>query len=114
MCLNWLIYSPPSNNSYIYFSGMCVGVLSPVLMIYVAETSDPIFRGFLLPSVSLALNVGIAVAHIMGTYLEWKLVALLACIYPTTCFVLMLFVPESPTYLIKKGHSEKATNAFYW
>lgn len=93
---------------------MCVGVLSPVLAIYVAETSDPSFRGFLLPALSLALNTGIALAHIMGTYLDWKLVALLALIFPSSCFILMLFMPESPTYLIKQGKPEMAKNAFDW
>ncbi|XP_019756662.2 facilitated trehalose transporter Tret1-2 homolog isoform X1 [Dendroctonus ponderosae] len=97
-----------------FITGMCVGVLSPVLVIYVAETSDPSFRGFLLPALSLALNIGIALAHILGTYLEWKLVALLALIFPSGCFILMLFVPESPTYLIKKGKPEMAKNAFDW
>ncbi|CAG9761017.1 unnamed protein product [Ceutorhynchus assimilis] len=97
-----------------FITGMCVGVLSPVLSIYVAETSDPVFRGFLLPSISLALNCGIATAHVMGTFLEWKLVALLACIFPAACFVLMLFMPESPTFLIKKNKTDDARKGFLW
>ncbi|XP_066248013.1 facilitated trehalose transporter Tret1-2 homolog [Euwallacea similis] len=97
-----------------FLTGMCVGILSPVLLVYVAETSDPSFRGFLLPGVSFALNLGIAIAHIMGTYLKWKLVASLACTYPLLCFTFMLFVPESPTYLIKQGKIELATKGFMW
>lgn len=93
---------------------MCVGVLGPVLQVYVAETSDPKFRGFLLPSVSLALNFGIALAHLLGTYFHWAIVAMLACVCPVACFVLMLFVPESPTFLIKRGKVTQAVKGFLW
>ncbi|XP_050310479.1 facilitated trehalose transporter Tret1-2 homolog [Anthonomus grandis grandis] len=117
--IGWLLIAFCENNMELlllgrFITGMCVGVLSPVLIIYVAETSDPVFRGFLLPSVSLALNFGIAISHIMGTYLDWDMVAWLACFYPTGCFLIMVFMPESPTYLIKKGRVEKAQEEFFW
>ncbi|XP_066146024.1 facilitated trehalose transporter Tret1-2 homolog [Euwallacea fornicatus] len=119
-CLvGWLLIAFSGNSIELllagrFLTGMCVGILSPVVLIYVAETSDPSFRGFLLPGVSFALNLGIAIAHIMGTYLKWKLVASLACIYPLACFICMLFVPESPTYLIKRGRNELATEGLIW
>ncbi|CAG9761018.1 unnamed protein product [Ceutorhynchus assimilis] len=97
-----------------FLTGICIGILSPVLTIYVAEISDPVFRGFLSPTVILALNLGISIAHVMGTFVKWKLVALSACIYPIACFVLLLFMPESPTYLIKKGKIDEAKIGFIW
>ncbi|XP_060528906.1 facilitated trehalose transporter Tret1-2 homolog [Cylas formicarius] len=97
-----------------FITGLCVGIISAVISVFVAETSDPESRGFLLGIGTSAVNVGIAAAHVLGTYLEWRMVAVLSCAFPISCFVVMLFVPESPTFLIKRGKLEKGKEAFYW
>lgn len=95
-------------------TGFCVGLLGPPTAVYLAEISEPKFRGFLLPSTCFAITFGIFLSHLLGTYVHWRTVALISCFFPVVSFVVMLFAPESPTFLAKKGKPDSAKEAFHW
>ncbi|KAJ8939310.1 hypothetical protein NQ314_011168 [Rhamnusium bicolor] len=97
-----------------FLTGICLGILGPPSGVYAAEISDPEFRGFLLAITSLAIMLGIAISHILGTYISWQNTALIGCVFPILCFVVMVPAPESPTFLAKKSKISEAKKAFYW
>lgn len=97
-----------------FLTGLVVGVLGPPSSVYIGETSAPCYRGFLLAAISLAIAVGLLFAHLLGTFLHWKLTALITVFLPCLAFVLLLLVPESPSWLAKKGKIAQAEAAFLW
>ncbi|XP_018576518.1 facilitated trehalose transporter Tret1-2 homolog [Anoplophora glabripennis] len=97
-----------------FTTGICLGILGPPSGVYTAETSDPEFRGFLLGAISFAITLGVVIAHVLGTFISWQNTALIGCIFPIACLVVMIQAPESPTFLAKKSKISAAKAAFYW
>lgn len=116
--LGWILIACSSNLTLMlagrFFTGICVGLLGPLGPVFIAETSEPALRGFFLAGVSLAIAVGIFVAHLIGTFTTWQWTATISCSFPIISIVLLSLVPESPTWLISKGRVEDGIEAFSW
>ncbi|XP_075229974.1 trehalose transporter 1-like protein [Lycorma delicatula] len=93
-------------------TGLCVGLFSPLLLVYVAEISDPHFRGVLLATNPLAISVGVLLSHLLGTFFYWKTTASVCATFPLIAFIILLFAPESPSWLILKGHKNQGEQTF--
>ncbi|EZA47931.1 Facilitated trehalose transporter Tret1 [Ooceraea biroi] len=92
--------------------GYCVGILAPIVPIYVGETSDPLLRGVLLGAISLNLSVGILACHAMGTWLHWRTTAHICGVLPMVCWIICMFSRESPMWLLSKGRLEQARRSW--
>lgn len=97
-----------------FLTGLCVGLLGPVGSIYIGEISDPKYRGFLLAGISLAISSGLLLVHIIGTFCHWQLTAAISSAIPFVSYLIMSFVPESPSWLASKGRTERAIQSFKW
>ncbi|XP_026465694.1 facilitated trehalose transporter Tret1-2 homolog [Ctenocephalides felis] len=97
-----------------FLTGLCVGLLGPPCSVYIGETSGPRYRGFLLAAVSLAIALGILLAHIMGTFLHWRLTAAICSAFPFVCYLMMSIAPESPSWLVSHGYPLQAERSFRW
>lgn len=97
-----------------FITGAASGILGPPSSVYMGEISDPKYRALFLGGISLSIAIGVFIAHILGTFLTWKLTAAISSVLPLFCYVLIVFVPESPTWLLAKDDIEKAERAFKW
>jgi facilitated trehalose transporter len=118
-CLvGWTLIALSSDISTIltgrFLTGLCGGFLGPSTGVYISETSEPRYRGFLLAAISLFLAIGLLLVHVLGIFLDWKTTALVSCIFPIVSLSLLILVPESPSWLAKKKRTEEAQLAFYW
>lgn len=68
----------------------------------------------LAASTTLLLIVGILTQFLLGTFLHWKTLALVNCVFPVTAFCLLCFMPESPYWLIMKDKVEDARKNLAW
>ncbi|CAK1595655.1 unnamed protein product [Parnassius mnemosyne] len=118
LLLGWIFISCANNLTLMligrFLTGLCVGLLGPLVPVYIGETSEPKTRGIFLAAVSLAIAVGILVAHIIGTFISWQWTAVICCLFPILSVILLSAVPESPTWLIYKGQVDKGVTAYYW
>lgn len=116
--IGWILIAAAYNLSLILFgrllTGLCVGLLGPLGPVYISETSEPRYRGFFLAGISLALSTGIMFTHVVGTFISWQWTSAICSLFPVLSVVLLLFVPESPTWLISKGRVEDGVKSFYW
>lgn len=116
--LGWILISTAYNLPQLligrFSTGLSVGLLGPAGSVYIGEISNPKYRGFLLAGISLAISVGLLVVHIIGTFVNWYLTAAISALVPFMSYVIMSFVPESPTWLAAKGKTEEAVKAFKW
>lgn len=77
--------------------------------------SEPQYRGFLLATITLSISFGILVCHILGTYVHWKSIALVAAtLFPFIVFIILSLVPESPSWLLTQNRVKDAEKAFQW
>lgn len=97
-----------------FCKGLSNGIVAPPTTVYVGEATEPRYRGFFLGALMLALSIGILFSHFLGTVFSWRTAALLNAIVPVVAFVLLIFAPESPSWLTKKGKLEKAERKFLW
>lgn len=86
---------------------------APVLT-YVAEVTTPRVRGLLSASGSFCAILGVFVQFILGTFLQWRLIALISVAAPIISFLLLFFVPESPHWLIQKNRLPEAMQSLAW
>ncbi|KAG6446645.1 facilitated trehalose transporter Tret1-2 homolog [Manduca sexta] len=116
--LGWILIAIANNLTLMlfgrFFTGLCVGLLGPLGPVYIGETSEPKYRGFLLAGISLALAIGIMFAHVVGTFISWQWTSAICSLFPVLSAILLIFVPESPTWLISRGRVEDGIKDFYW
>lgn len=60
------------------------------------------------------LFLGLLLSHVIGTFLHWQTTALICGVVPIISLFIFLFVPESPSWLAKKGKTTEAEEAFHW
>lgn len=53
-------------------------------------------------------------AYLKGWCMDWRLVAWLCILYTVLPVVFILFIPESPAWLVSKGRMEKARKSLEW
>ena len=110
--------------------GLGIGVASMVSPLYISEFSPSRFRGMMVSLYQLALTVGIVVAYFSNAYLAnhsgntfinessrkifsievWRAMLGLGTIPAGIFLIALLFVPESPRWLLLKGKEHKALN----
>lgn len=81
---------------------------------YVAEITEPHLRGMLATSSGFAILIGILAQFLLGTFLPWRQVALINCVWPVTSFFLLFFVPESPHWLVTRRRFAEARKSIAW
>uniref|UniRef100_A0A182PHI4 Major facilitator superfamily (MFS) profile domain-containing protein n=1 Tax=Anopheles epiroticus TaxID=199890 RepID=A0A182PHI4_9DIPT len=97
-----------------FITGLSCGLVGPPASVYIAETSDPRYRGILLAGVTFAVSGGILLAHLFGTFFRWQTAALLCSLFMIVAYLLMLVSPESPAWLLARGERVEAESSFRW
>jgi sugar porter (SP) family MFS transporter len=94
--------------------GVAVGVASMLAPLYIAENSPPRIRGRLVAFNQMAIVSGILLAYLVNWLLSgigpnaWRWMFAVAAIPAILFWIAMLFVPESPRWLIKQGRHEES------
>ncbi|GJQ71381.1 hypothetical protein Trydic_g11109 [Trypoxylus dichotomus] len=106
-----------AKNLYLFYvlrfiAGICMGVLLTIIPIYVVEIAEIHNRGKLGGFYGVFLAVGQIFCFAVGPYTSIQTFSLLCIIFPAIFVVIcILFIPESPCYLIMKGKHEEAEEA---
>jgi SP family xylose:H+ symportor-like MFS transporter len=101
-------------------AGVGVGIASMASPMYIAEVSPARFRGRMVSVNQFAIVSGMLVIFFVNLFIarqgspEWQVTTSWRWMFgsgiaPSALFlVLLLFAPESPRWLVKQGHAEKA------
>ncbi len=93
--------------------GLAIGLSSVLTPVYIAEVAPARNRGRLVSMNQLAIVVGILVAYVVGWGLaglgttSWRWMLGVAALPAIGFFLGLLFIPESPRWLISHGQREK-------
>jgi len=92
--------------------GFAIGVSSAIAPVYIAEMAPMSRRGALVTLNQLAITIGIPSAYIAGlTFASmggWREMFAIAAIPAGLQFLIMIFFPESPRWMVLHGQKEKA------
>jgi sugar porter (SP) family MFS transporter len=94
--------------------GLAIGVASVLAPLYIAEISPKAIRGRLVSLNQMAIVTGILVAYFVNWILahggtsSWRLMFGVAAVPSVAFFLALLFVPESPRYLVETGREDEA------
>ena len=113
--LGYIVISFASNpvqcNLGRFLTGLGSGMVTCCVPMYIAEISTISMRGILGSCVQLSITIGIALAYILGSFLEWRSLSDF-CIVPCILGgILSLFIPETPRYLLMKNRKPEAIKA---
>ncbi len=116
-----------SSGEFVIFrvlGGLAVGAASIISPAYIGEIAPPKIRGRLISLQQLAIVLGLFFAFfsnynlasiaggasevMWGGYQAWQWMFWMEIIPASLFFVLLLFIPESPRYLVAAGKEEKA------
>ncbi|CAG9570589.1 unnamed protein product [Danaus chrysippus] len=93
----------------ITMSGACVTCPT-----YIKEISDNDIRGALGCWGTIFFTMGCLFSYIIGDLCSYRLILLILLLVPVSHFVIFLTMPESPSYLLKKGKDEEASKVLMW
>ncbi|XP_063701757.1 facilitated trehalose transporter Tret1-like [Culicoides brevitarsis] len=98
----------------VFMSGFCCAIVSSCVQVYISEIASPEIRGFLSAVQKMAQHVGVLIAYLLGSVLDWRQLALFVSVAPMMLFVTVIYIPETPSYLVLKGRDEEAYRALQW
>lgn len=92
--------------------GVCIGGVSIVVPMYISEMAPPHIRGRLVSLNSLMIVIGQLVAFLTNSALassgNWRLMLGLGAVPAIILLLGMLVLPDTPAYLMRRGHEGKA------
>lgn len=104
--ISWLLIVFATNPTMLcagrFFAGIATGAACVVLPMFVSEIAETSVRGVLGSFFQLFLTIGILMVYVLGAYSTWVTTSIICGIVPILLVVFMIFVPETPTYLLKK------------
>ena len=103
------------------FKWLCVGrilqglgIMSSVSQVYLVEIADSKRRGWIGGSGALSVSAGITMVYILGSCMNWRWVCLVCGLHVASIMVAMMFMPETPNWLIAKDRKDEAVKVLLW
>ncbi|XP_048000653.1 facilitated trehalose transporter Tret1-like [Leguminivora glycinivorella] len=94
--------------------GFSFGMFMPLRSIYIGECCSPRYRAGFLSTTSLAMALGLCFVHLTGSLLTYQITALCCLSFPFISLLIMIYSPESPSWLATRGKYDKCRNNFIW
>lgn len=96
--ISWLTFYFATSIYHLYISlclvGFSGGLMETAVLTYVAEVTEPKFRGMLTATGTTCVVIGILVQFILGTFFKWRTIALMCSGLPLLTIIALFFVPE--------------------
>jgi SP family facilitated glucose transporter-like MFS transporter 8 len=115
--IGWILVLATKSIEVLYFVrflfGLSMGIVFTVVPLYIAEVSNSNTRGALSTVFSAMLYFGHVIEFSVGPYVSYETLAWVSLAIAIVCSLPILFLPESPQYLVKNSR-EKAKKVVGW
>ncbi|XP_076050070.1 facilitated trehalose transporter Tret1-like [Oratosquilla oratoria] len=113
--ITWILMSLVHVKAMIYVGRVLLGfsgfIFTTVIPPLLAEITSPGLRGSVTMFFQMQLAFGILVMYVLAKFCSWQWATGACAIILTPIFMGLLFVPESPYWLVKKGRHKEALKA---
>jgi facilitated trehalose transporter len=89
-------------------------IVTQIFLFQVSECSYAEIRGLLGSLPALFMAGGILLSYTMGAWLPWNQLAWASAVFPALLLFVMIPLPESPAWLLSKGHIADAEKSLKW
>lgn len=97
-----------------FIIGIAGGGYTIVVPLYINEYSQTQIRGTLGAYFQFQLNIGILFTYVVGYFVAVFWLSIACAVIPIVFGACVLFLPESPVYLLKTGYKTKARESLQW
>ncbi|GMN25141.1 hypothetical protein TIFTF001_000826 [Ficus carica] len=94
-----------------FLVGFGIGLCSYAGTIFLAEITPKNVRGALMSVTPLTISCGMALFFVIGPLVNWRTLALIGVVPYLIQLLGLVFIPESPRWLMKVGQDEECENA---
>ncbi|KAF2882927.1 hypothetical protein ILUMI_23232 [Ignelater luminosus] len=116
--LGWVLIATATNVPMLLTGRVLTGIASAwgtsPAIVYITEIARADMRGSLISVAPAYASLGMVLAYLKGWFLDWRLVAWLCNVYTILPVILIMFIPESPAWLVSKGRIEQARKSLEW
>lgn len=91
-----------------FIGGFCCAIVNLCTQVYISEISSPDIRGFLSAIQKVSGHLGMLISYMLGAWLDWKQLAMFVSVAPMMLFITVIYIPETPSFLMLKGREEDA------
>ncbi|XP_072946139.1 facilitated trehalose transporter Tret1-like [Epargyreus clarus] len=118
LCLSWFGMTVCTDFYSLLFikliQGLCAGMIAIFASVTVGEYTSPKYRGAFLATISCSYSIGMLLVHGLGTVLSWQNVARVFGAITFLDCVIILYSPETPSFLVAKGRFDECRKVFHW
>ena len=97
-----------------FLTGHCSGSNLVSTPIFVSEISHPDIRGTTSVLTMSCYTTGFFLSMLCGALLPWRFATGVFMLTPLTSVLLLLWVKESPRWLLRKGRQDQAQEALFF
>ncbi|XP_031639043.1 facilitated trehalose transporter Tret1-like isoform X1 [Contarinia nasturtii] len=116
--IGWFMMYNASSVSDIFVAnsllGLGAGLMESPVILYVAEVCEPKFRGIMIAYTHVGWTLGMLFVSVLNTLMPWRMVALICMTLPILTAIALLFVPETPHWLLSKNRVNEAEKSLAW
>ncbi|XP_069988510.1 facilitated trehalose transporter Tret1 [Penaeus vannamei] len=95
-------------------TGFTMGTMSVVCPTFIGEFATPDVRGLLGSGFQLFATLGLLGVYVVGSAVEWRVLAGTCVSVPLLFGLASLFIQESPSFLLQKGRDSQAEKSLRW
>ncbi|XP_063367885.1 facilitated trehalose transporter Tret1-2 homolog [Cydia amplana] len=93
---------------------IALGGAATISSIIISEMCSPKYRGTFLMLETAMISLGVLLSHISEIYSCWELISALGLLTALYGLIVSYLSPESPYWLISKGHMVMCAENFHW
>ncbi|XP_028174069.1 facilitated trehalose transporter Tret1-like [Ostrinia furnacalis] len=110
MMISWCIVAFTNSITVVlvarFLGGVSCGLALVITPIYISEIAEDRVRGILSSVMVLLYSLGLLISYFIGWYFSYQAIAWINFAFSAARGLMLLFVPESPVYLLKKRRVE--------
>ncbi|KAK6638460.1 hypothetical protein RUM43_006727, partial [Polyplax serrata] len=115
LIIGWLLIFS-ANSVYMIYGGRLLvgfgsGMVGAPARVYTGEVTQPHLRGMLLALSSVGVSLGVLIEYSLGALVSWPVLAGISASVPILSLLLMMFLPETPNFLVSQHKADEARKA---
>lgn len=116
--IGWILIAQANSVTMILFGRVLTGLAaawgtSPAI-VYITEIARSDVRGSLISCAPAYASLGMVLAYLKGWFIDWRTIAWICNVYTFVPAILIMFIPESPVWLVSKGKIDQARKGLEW